>query len=295
MIADSTTADHRDVAAYLFRLGLDREPPSADALARLHRAQVEHVPYETLWIHAGDVWDVDIDASVRRVAHQRRGGYCFHVNGAFSRLLAALGYDVTLHAGGVHGADGPAAAMIDNHLVLLVHGLPTDDHPDGTWYVDAGLGDALHGPLPLREGTHVDGVFEFRLERVALGFADWHLHHHRFGSFPGMAFEAAPTTIERFAARNQVLATSAESVFTRTVTAQRRDARGVDLLRGQVLSHVGHEVGAGRTLESRDDWFGTLRDVFGLPLDDLTDDQRDRLWQRVHHTHETWLASRSDA
>ena len=64
-----------DVAAYLGRLGLDQEPPSAGALSRLHRAQVERVPYETLWIHAGDVWDVDVDSSVRRVAHRRRGGY----------------------------------------------------------------------------------------------------------------------------------------------------------------------------------------------------------------------------
>lgn len=281
-----------DVAAYLGRLGLDQEPPSAGALSRLHRAQVERVPYETLWIHAGDVWDVDVDSSVRRVAHRRRGGYCFHVNGAFSRLLGALGYDVTLHAGGVHGPDGPTAAAIENHLVLLVHGLPTDDHPDGTWYVDAGLGDALHGPLPLRAGVHTDGVFEFRLDRVELGFADWHLHHHALGSFAGMAFEATPTTIERFTARNHELATSPTSTFTRTATAQRRDASGVHVLRGQVLSHVGRDVGDARTLETRDEWFDALREVFDLPLDDLTTERRDHLWARVHATHGAWLATR---
>jgi arylamine N-acetyltransferase len=283
-----------DVAAYLARLGLDREPPSAEALDRLHRAQVEHVPYETMWIHAGDLWSVDPAASVHRVAHQRRGGYCFHVNGAFGELLRALGYDVTLHAGGVHGPDGPSADAIENHLVLLAHGLPTDDNPDGHWYLDAGLGDALHAPLPLVPGTYADGPFEFELRRVDLGFADWALRHHALGSFDGMAFEAAPTTVERFAERNRYLATSPDSTFTRTATAQRRDAGGVDVLRGQVLSRVAHEHGEGTTLETRDEWFDALRDVFDLPLDDLGTDGRVRLWSRVHATHEAWLASRDD-
>jgi N-hydroxyarylamine O-acetyltransferase len=283
-----------DTSAYLARLELDREPPSADALDRLHRAQLEHVPYETLWIHAGDVWTVDLDASVHRVAHQRRGGYCFHVNGAFSCLLRALGYDVTLHAGGVHGPDGPSADAIENHLVLLAHGLPTDANPEGHWYLDAGLGDAVHAPLPLLPGTYTDGPFEFELGRIDVGFADWALRHHALGSFDGMAFEATPTTIERFAARNLHLATSPESSFTRTATAQRRDAAGVDVLRGQVLSRLEREHGDGVTLDTRDEWFDALRDVFDLPLDDLDAERRDRLWSRVHATHEAWLAARDD-
>src|SRR3954447_24742933 len=90
-------------AAYLARLGLEAEPPSVDALQRLHRAQVERVPYETLWIHAGEAWSIDVDASVRRVATEGRGGYCFHLNGAFAALLASLGYAVARHVGGVHG------------------------------------------------------------------------------------------------------------------------------------------------------------------------------------------------
>ena len=67
-----------------------------------------------------------------------------------SELLLALGYDVSRHVGGVHGPVGPAEGDLTNHLVLTVRGLPTDAHPDGTWYVDAGLGDALHEPMPLR-------------------------------------------------------------------------------------------------------------------------------------------------
>lgn len=62
--------------AYLGRLGLDAEPPSFDALQRLHRRQVERVPYETLWIHAGEQWGIDPLDSVVRIAVAGRGGYC---------------------------------------------------------------------------------------------------------------------------------------------------------------------------------------------------------------------------
>ena len=99
---DAATAD-----GYLARLGVEHEPPSIDGLFRLHRAQVEHVPYETTWIHLGERWSVDPLESARRIVEQRRGGYCFHLNGAFSELLAALGYDVHRHVGGVHGPTDP--------------------------------------------------------------------------------------------------------------------------------------------------------------------------------------------
>src|SRR3954463_7693768 len=99
------TKELRD--AYLDRLGLDAEPPSADALRRLHRRQVERVPYETLWIHAGERWGIDPVEAMTRIALHGRGGYCYHLNGALGLLLRSLGYSVHGHVGGVHGADGP--------------------------------------------------------------------------------------------------------------------------------------------------------------------------------------------
>ena len=70
--------------AYLRRLELEAEPPSAEALQRLHCRQVERIPYETMWIQAGEAWGIDPLDSLARVALQRRGGYCYHLNGAGS-------------------------------------------------------------------------------------------------------------------------------------------------------------------------------------------------------------------
>ncbi len=277
-----------DVAAYLNRLGVAAETPSVAALFRLHRAQLERVPYETTWIHMGERWTVDLNDSVRRIARAQRGGYCFHVNGALSVVLRALGYDVTLHVGCVYGPDGPTDDEIANHLVLLVHGLPSDENPSGTWYCDSGLGDALYEPLPLLVGSYRQNPFTFALSRSDSPVADWQFHHDPNGSFAGMAFSSLPTTIDVFESKNTELSTSPSSHFLKAVTVQRRYADGLDVLRGQVLRCINVQGATDETLEKHD-WFAALNDVFFLPLHDVDDQTREVLWQRVSAAHQRWL------
>ncbi len=276
--------------AYLRRLQLEAEPPSAEALFRIHRAQVDRVPYETTWIHLGETWTVDTDAAVDRVAHGGRGGYCFHLNGSLSWLLDALGYDVTLHIGGVHG---PEATENDftNHLVLLVGGLPTDDNPSGNWYVDAGLGDALYEPLPLLPGTYVQTPMAFALTETPDGIGDWHFAHDPQGSFPGMNFRSAVATIDDFAPRHQVLSTSPESGFVKTVTAQRRQKDCVSALRALTLKTHDSRGTETTFVTNRDDWFALLADQFLLPLDGVDSAAQDRLWASAQASHVAWLAT----
>lgn len=278
-------------AAYLRRLGLDVEPPSVEGLQRLHRRQVERIPYETMWIHAGETWGVDPADSAARVALDDRGGYCFHLNGAFSALLRSLGYDVTRHVGGVHGPGGPDVEMLTNHLVLTVAGLPTDENPGGVWYVDAGLGDALYESVPLAAAEFDQGPFHLVLEETADGVGDWHLAHDPSGSFTGMSWRSASADLDAFAERHIWLSTSPESGFVRVATAQRRDATGVDAMRGLVLTRVGVGAATSEPMTERADWFGALADVFGLHFQASTPDARDRLWARVSAAHERWEAA----
>jgi N-hydroxyarylamine O-acetyltransferase len=279
-----------DADAYLARLGLDAEPPSAAALGRLHRAHAERVPYETLWIHLGQRWSIDPAVSMARLSHQRRGGYCFHLNGAFSELLRALGYDVVRHVGGVHGPGGATLGEMTNHLVLTVRGLPDDDNPDGTWYVDVGLGDALHGPLPLRAGAHRQDPFRLVLSETPDGPGDWHLAHDHGGGFAGMAWMVEPTGMGAFADRHEWLSTSPDSGFVRVLTVQRREAGGVDILRGLTLRRVGQGA-AEATLGTETELVDALTDVFGLDLHDVDRPSVRRLWARTHAAHEAWEAA----
>ena len=180
----------------------------AEALSRLHRAHVELVPYETLWIHSGDQWDIDPLSSATRVALRGRGGYCFQLNGAFSELLADLGYDVTRHVGGVHGSDGPTVDALTNHLVLTVSSLPSAGNELGVWYADVGLGDALQDTVPLEAATFRQGPFTLSLERTDDGVGDWHLTHDPLGTFERRRERIGLVVIREpnaYAARSEIL------------------------------------------------------------------------------------------
>ncbi len=90
--------------AYVELLGGDVEPGDVGlaALRRLQRAHLERVPYETVDIVRGRPPAIDPLTSARRIVGGR-GGYCYHLNGAFSALLAWLGVDVSRHLDGVFG------------------------------------------------------------------------------------------------------------------------------------------------------------------------------------------------
>jgi arylamine N-acetyltransferase len=284
----SIPGDHLD--AYLARLGLEAEPPSVDALMRLQRAHVERVPYETLWIQLEQGWTVDPAASLARIALEGRGGYCYHLNGAFSTLLRELGYSVTRHLSGVHGPDGPSDDAYPNHLVLQVSGLPSDDNPDGDWYVDVGLGDALHEPLPLLEGPYHQAPFRLSLERTPGSVGDWHLTHDPAGSFPGASWRSATTEMSAFEERHQWLTTSPESGFVKFLSVQRREAGAVDLLRGLTVRRLG-EGATESTLTTKADLLACLADQFGITLTAIPPADLDALWRTMKQAHDTWEAA----
>jgi arylamine N-acetyltransferase len=258
-----------------------------DGLRALHRAHVERVPYENLDIQLGRPQSIHPGASFARIVGGR-GGYCFHLNGAFGLLLSALGYDVRRHRGGVQGRHEPSpVGATGNHLALTVHGLPSADNPDGVWFVDAGLGDGLYEPLPLRAGEYADGPFRFRLAPSAVERPGWRFEHDRAGSFAGMDFRVCTASIGDFQERHEWLSSAAESSFVRVSCVQRRDATGVDVLRGRLLTRV--PSGESRELSGATEWYQALGDLFGLAVPPA---DRASLWRRVTVAHDEWLASR---
>ncbi|MEU6997176.1 arylamine N-acetyltransferase [Nonomuraea sp. NPDC046570] len=273
-----------DIPGYLRRIGLPGllgAPPSAEALRELHVGHVERVPYETLEIWLGRTTSVDPFESAARIL-RGRGGYCYHLNGAFAELLRGLGYEVTRHVGGVQNR-GAEPGVTGNHLALTVR------LPDGDWLVDLGLGDALHEPLPLTEGRYRQGPFEYGLRPSQVAPGGWRFDHDPSGSFLGMDFAPAPAEMSAFTKMHDHLCTSPDSGFVRVLSVLRRDAMGVDLLRGAVLSRLGTRSTA-VTLESEPDYYAALADVFHLPLDDLTTTEKGMLWKRVRRSHEEWLS-----
>jgi N-hydroxyarylamine O-acetyltransferase len=282
------------VEDYLAHIGASGVgPPSVEALAELQARHLERVVFENLEIQRGRPTTVDYAESAERIVGRGRGGYCLHLNGAFGLLLEALGYEVSRRRGTVQPPPGTAPRRVLNHLVVLVHGLPRSANPEGTWWAEVGFGDGSTRPLALRVGSAQDPPHSYALEPSAVYAGGWRMNQEEDDG-EGVAVidvdTRAPGEAE-LAAAHEWLSTSPESGFVRTATFQRRDARGVDVLRARTLLRV--ERGATQTtvLADEGEWFRALADVFGLPLPDVDAAERRALWQRVCAQHEAWAAS----
>lgn len=75
-----------------------------------------------------------------RLVHEKRGGYCFELNGLFSLVLAQLGFSFTpLAARAFHGEN----LLQKSHQLLLV------EIEGERWLADVGFGgNGLVGPIP---------------------------------------------------------------------------------------------------------------------------------------------------
>ncbi len=274
-------------AAYLERLGVEvrRNEVDATALAVLQRAHIAAVPYENLDIVRGSPSAIDSVACAHRIA-AGRGGYCFHLNGAFAALLQWLGVNLTRHLAGVQGrsvAKPPGAN--GNHLGLTVE-------VDGArWLIDVGTGDGPPEPLPLAAGIYAQDGFVFVLGPSPLVADGWRLDHDSRAAWIlfDMAVEAATT--DDFAAMHTKLSTDPESGFVRIATVMRRSGAKVDVLRGCVFSERDGADVRVRELESGDDWWGLVVNRFGLTYGNLLAAERDDLWRKVRATHEAWDAA----
>jgi arylamine N-acetyltransferase len=262
------------------------------ALADLHARHMERVPYENLDIQLGRPTTVDGAESAQRIVRDVRGGYCFHLNGAFGTLLDALGYDVRRHRGTVQSSSGPPSTSL-NHLILHVHGLPTAEHADGTWWADVGLGDGFSRPLPLRAGRCEDGPWTYGLDASPAYAGGWRLVQDPAGAFGLADADTVPPDPQELAAAHEQLSRSPDSGFVTVATAQRRYADHFLVLRSCTLSRIEASGTTTEVVERREDWFAALADLFDLRLADIDADDQERLWQRVRAQHESRAAEQA--
>jgi arylamine N-acetyltransferase len=279
--------DDGERAAYLRRLGLDRAPdPTLATLVDLHRRHLVRVPYENLGIMLGEPPSVDPLDSVTRVGEVGRLGYCFHQNGAAELLLRSLGYAVQRRHGHVWtGRRVPMGPL--NHLVLVVE-VPGEA---GRWWFDVGLGDGFAEPLALADGPVRDRAgFEYALESVSMH--GWSFRHDAHGTFGGVTVTSRPSDPTPVEEAHRRLSTDPESPFRRLLVCQRRDATGVETVRGVLWSRVEPGRHEERELAGFDDWCSVIQDRIGLPLKGFDGSGLRDLFERMLAVHREWLASR---
>ncbi|MGD9959663.1 arylamine N-acetyltransferase family protein [Nocardioides sp.] len=277
------TTTTSELAPYLLRLGYDEPPPpTLETLHDLHRRHLRFIPYDNLSIQLGDPDPVDRASCLERVGRTGRLGYCFHQNTAAEALLLGLGYGVERRHGHVFAAAEDDDAL--NHLVLLVR-VPGAAGPP--WWFDVGLGDAFDAPLPLVAGAVRDPAgFEYSLEDVTE--SGWTFRHDPSGTFAGVRVSPLDAGPRAVAPAHRVLSTDPASGFVRILAVLRRDAAGVDVLRGCMLSRVLPDRTEAQEVAVYADWRSALIDAVGLPVDDVEPQALRALFERTLAAHRAW-------
>lgn len=196
-----------NVGEYLDRLAA-APPPAADeaSLRALHRAHLHAVPFENLDIHLGRPLRLEPEALFQKLVRERRGGFCYELNGLFAWLLERLGYAVTRISARVYSSSGVRGPEFD-HLALRVD-------LDRPFLCDVGFGEGFLEPLPLSPGEFSDRGGAYRLSE---GGGEW-LYERRAGTDPWekqYTFTLLPRRMEEFAPMCAFHQTSPESPFTR--------------------------------------------------------------------------------
>src|SRR5579864_9260289 len=248
-----------NVQAYLDRIGYSGPTtPTLETLRATHRAHLLTVPFENLDIGLGRKIVIDEDAFVGKVVQLRRGGFCYELNGAFSALLRALGFQVTLLSAGVARDDGGRGPEFD-HLALRVD-------LDEPWLADVGFGDSFLEPLRLIPEIEQEQYGQrFRIAAVR-GVM---IVQRQVGDDPWKSqfrFTLTPRQLCAFEARCQFQQTSPDSHFTRQriCTLPTRDGRIT--LADLKLIRTTQDGRDERMLQNEDEWRAALAEHFGVRL-----------------------------
>jgi N-hydroxyarylamine O-acetyltransferase len=251
-----------DVRTYLDRIGYDGSLiPTVEVLCALHRAHMHTVPFENLDIGLGREIVCDEERFFHKIVNERRGGFCYELNGAFAALLRALGFQVTLLSARVPRDDGSGGPEFD-HLTLQVD-------LEEPWLADVGFGDSFVEPLRLKPSIEQKQFGRvYRLSSIEGGFryesqiesekieGEWKEEY---------LFKLKPRQLAEFAPMCRYHQTSPDSPFTRKRVCSRATPEGRVTLSDGKLIETRNGVREERALAD-DEWRERLHELFGVVL-----------------------------
>lgn len=149
-----------DAKKYLRRLGIENfdVPVNAESLKNLQKRHLLSVPFENLDIHWKRPISLDTVRFYEKIVGDRRGGFCYELNGLFCELLNKIGFRSRMISARVATADNEFSREFDHMAILTETG-------GENFLVDVGFGDFTAEPLKFVlevEQTDANGVFLIR-------------------------------------------------------------------------------------------------------------------------------------
>jgi N-hydroxyarylamine O-acetyltransferase len=185
-----------DTKKYLRRIGVEENdlPATVETLRFLQKRHLLSVPFENLDIHWKRPILLDINKFYEKIVNERRGGFCYELNGLFGAFLNENGFSSRMISARVGNSEGVFGAEFD-HMAILTE-------IDGEKYLaDVGFGAFSAEPLRFAldvEQQDANGVFLIRkhteeyFEVVKQDGAEWKSEYifkdltHDLADFAGM-------------------------------------------------------------------------------------------------------------
>lgn len=246
-----------NVDRYLERIGFTgARDPNVDTLRRLHYGHLLAVPFENLDIHIPREITLDVDRLYNKIVVQRRGGFCYELNGLFAALLRELGFTVTLLSARVPRSDDDPGPEFD-HLCLRVD-------LDEPWLVDVGFGDSFREPIQFHHGEQEQGGERWRVDDEGERLALMRNRGDRWSR--EFTFTLQPRDLTDFAEMCRYHQTSPDSHFTRNRVCSIATLDGRVSLTDDRLIVTGVNGREELSIESDGAWRRALLEQFGIEL-----------------------------
>ena len=101
-----------DVQTYLARVEYFKPvKPDVQTLQELHLAHMQNVAFENLDIGLGRPILLNEETLWNKLIVQKRGGFCYELNGLFAWLLRQIGFGVTYLNARVYNREGELASI----------------------------------------------------------------------------------------------------------------------------------------------------------------------------------------
>jgi len=131
----------KNIQKYLSRIGIEKTAPyDVFFLKELHRRHLFTAPFENLSIHNNEKIILDTENFFEKIIINKRGGFCYELNGLFYELITSLGFNSKMISARVFNKEGIPGPEFD-HMALIV------EIDRSEYLCDVGFGDLCIEPL----------------------------------------------------------------------------------------------------------------------------------------------------
>lgn len=245
---------------YLSRINIKSQPKlDLQNLSQLQRQHLLNIPFENLDIHMDTPIRLDINRIFTKVITNKRGGFCYELNGLFHQLLVVLGFEAKLITCRVYKKEigfGKEHA----HMAILVK-LDNEEY-----LCDVGFGAFTMEPLVVKLGrTQKDLKGDFQIDihtEQYLKVSKW-----TEGILtPEYIFKTTAMNYLDFEEMCHYTQTNPESHFTQKIIITRPTLNGRISLSGKALKITVDNKVKEQQLKNKSDFDNLLWEYFNICL-----------------------------